>query len=91
MPLCFARCLITQSSDMRSVSVERDRYLKDNFMLEAGEDLRWYSFVVVELEIPENAEREDMWDVNELTLEGSPPTFELPLMFDDAFVLRANG
>ena len=52
---------------------------------------KWYSFVVVELEIPENAEREDMCDVNELTLEGSPPTFELPLMFDDAFVLRANG
>lgn len=52
---------------------------------------RWYSFVVVEFEMPENAEREDMWEVYELTLEGSPPILGLPFMFDDAVVFRANG
>jgi hypothetical protein len=51
----------------------------------------WYSFVVVELEMPENAEREDMCEVYELTLEGSPPTFGPPFIFDDALVFRANG
>ncbi len=34
----------------------------------------------------EYAEREDMWEVKELTLEGSPPT----LLFDDD-VFKANG
>ena len=52
---------------------------------------RWKSleelFAAVEPEMFENAAREDMWDVNELTLEGSPPT----LLPEEALVLSAKG
>ena len=48
---------------------------------------RWNSlevFAVVEPEMFEKAASEDMCDVKELTLDGSPP-------FDEALVFRANG
>ena len=49
----------------------------------------WKSVVVVELERPENVESDDMWEVNELTEDGSPPKLELPFMLDPVF--RAKG
>lgn len=48
--------------------------------------LNSFVFVVVEPERFENVEREDMWEVKELTLDGSPP-----FMFEDALVFKANG
>lgn len=52
---------------------------------------RWKSleelFAAVEPEMLEKAVREDMWDVNELTLEGSPPM----LLPEEALVLSAKG
>ena len=52
---------------------------------------RWKSleelFAAVEPEMLEKAVREDMWDVNELTLEGSPPM----LLTEEALVLSGKG